>query len=135
MGLPAFSSYRNDLKLRQARQMILEDVRLARQYAVTRRAPVYIRFGAPPTVTGITSYQVHIDTNGNGLVDTGERVWIRRFPATTSVSVGLSPTDTLGFDTSGILLPGEGGGMLVTRNIKDRRDTLVVSSAGIIYKP
>jgi len=38
IGLPAFSGYRNDMKLRQARAMLDEDLRMARQIAVTRRA-------------------------------------------------------------------------------------------------
>ena len=135
IGLPAFSNYRNDLRLRQARQQLLEDVRMARQDAVTRRAPVFIRFGTSSATTGLTSYQVHIDSNGNGVYDTGERRWLRNLPASTSLSATLAPQDTLGFDISGILLPGTGGGTLILLNAKNRRDTLLVSTAGIVYKP
>ncbi len=134
-ALPAFSGYRNDLKLRQARQQLLEDIRLARQEAVTRRAPVFIQFGGGTTTTGITSYQIHVDTNGNSLSDAGERRMIRTLPSSTSLSSALVPNDTLAFDVSGILWPGAGGGTLILRNARDRRDTLVVSTAGIVYKP
>ena len=74
VGMPAFSRYRSTLSLEQAKAQLLHDVRDARQRAVTRRIPVYMRFGTPPTTTDITSYQIHVDTNGNRLVDNGESV-------------------------------------------------------------
>jgi prepilin-type N-terminal cleavage/methylation domain-containing protein len=140
IGMPGFTAYRNDMKLRQARAQLNEDLRLARQIAVTRRAPVYIRFGTPPSTTDISTYQIHIDTNGNGLVDAGERAWIRTLPSSTKLSsVGLTPTDTLAFDISGILVQPNGGstpgGILIFKNAKSRYDTLAVSTAGIIYRP
>ena len=140
VGMPAFGGYRNDMKLRQARAQLNEDLRLARQIAVTRRAPVYIRFGTPPTTTDITTYKIHIDTNANGVLDTGERAWIRTLPSSTKLSaVGLTPTDTLAFDISGVLIQPSGGGTpggtLIFKNAKPRYDTLAVSTAGIIYRP
>ena len=56
-GMPAFSRYRNTMVLREARTQLLQDIRRARQLAVTRRAPVVMRFGAPPTTTNITTYR------------------------------------------------------------------------------
>lgn len=135
-GLPAFGSYRNTMAMNSARQQLLQDVRSARQYAVTRRAPVYMIFGTPPATTNITSYQIHVDKNANGTVDAGERLIRRTMPRTTALArVSLSPTDSLIFDISGILWPGTAGGTLVFRNQMDRRDTLVVSAAGIAYRP
>lgn len=136
IGMPAFSRYRSTLALEQAKAQLLRDVRDARQRAVTRRIPVYMRFGTPPTTTGITTYRIHVDTNGNRLVDNGESVADRRLPRSTSLSlVSLSPVDTLNFDISGILWPGHLGGSLVVSNSRGQRDTMFVSSAGIVYEP
>ena len=136
VGMPAFSRYRSTLSLEQAKAQLLHDVRDARQRAVTRRIPVYMRFGTPPTTTDITSYQIHVDTNGNRLVDNGESVSNHRLPANTSLAlVSLSPVDTLNFDISGILWPGHLGGSLVVSNSRGQRDTMFVSSAGIVYEP
>jgi len=136
VGMPAFSRYRSSLALEQAKAQILHDVRDARQRAVTRRIPVYMQFGAPPATTGITSYRIHVDTNGNRLVDNGESISNRRLPANTSLAlVSLTPVDTLNFDISGILWPGHRGGSLVVSNSRGQRDTMFVSSAGIVYEP
>jgi prepilin-type N-terminal cleavage/methylation domain-containing protein len=139
-GLPAFSRYKDDLRLRQARQQLTEDIRTARQLAVTRRCPVYMRFGTPPTTTNIRTYAVLIDRNISGTFTTGERAWTRTLPTgTTLTSVSLGSVDTLGFDISGILIqPASGvtpGGTLVFRNARNRYDTLAVSTAGIVYRP
>lgn len=136
VGMPAFSRYRSTLSLEQAKAQLLHDVRDARQRAVTRRIPVYMRFGTPPTTTDITSYRIHVDTNGNRLVDNGESVSNCRLPANTSLAlVDLTPVDTLNFDISGILWPGHLGGSLVVSNSRGQRDTMFVSSAGIVYEP
>ena len=136
IGMPAFSRYRSTLALQQAKAQLLHDVRDARQRAVTRRIPVYMRFGTPPTTTGITSYRIHVDTNGNRLVDNGESVSARRLPTNTSLAmVSLTPVDTLNFDISGILWPGHLGGSLIVSNSRGQRDTMFVSSAGIVYEP
>jgi len=139
-GVPAFSRYRDDMRLRQARNQLTEDIRLARQLAVTRRAPVYIRFGTPPTTTDITSYQIHIDANANGVYNAGERQFLRTMPSGTRLtSVSLGSVDTLGFDISGILLTPASlatpGGTLVFRNARARLDTLSISTAGIVFRP
>ena len=137
MGLPAFSSYQNSLALKQVRTCLLEDLRSARQYAVSRRSPVFVIFGDPPTTTNITSYQIFVDKNANGVLDGSERLYRRSLPNNTKlVSVSLSPQpDTLVFDISGILWPGTNGGTLIFANHRDRRDTLQVSAAGIAYRP
>ena len=136
IATPAFSRYRSSLALTQARAQLLDDVRDARQRAVTRRSPVYISFGTPPGTTNIASYRIHVDSNGNRAIDNGERVVNRTLPANTRLTrVSLSPVDTLNFDISGILWPGHQGGTLILSNNRGQRDTLVVSAAGIAYQP
>jgi len=134
IGMPAFSSYRNSLALKQARGQLMTDLRAARQFAITRRAPVIVRFRIAPDST--RSYQIHVDSNANGVVNNGERLIRRSLPArATFASVSLTPADSLVYDISGILWPGTAGGTLIFRNQRDRRDTLAVSSAGIAYRP
>lgn len=139
-GMPAWTSWRNDTKLKQARQQLDQDLRIARQLAVTRRAPVFVVFGVPPTTTDITSYRVHVDANSNGAYDAGEQAWIHTLPSSVKLSsVSLSPADSLGFDISGVLLAlpsgSTPGGTLIFKNAASRYDTLVISTAGIIYRP
>ena len=137
MGMPAFGRFRNSLQLRQANAQLLQDVRRARQLAVTRRAPVVMTFGSPPSTTNITTYRIHVDTNADNVVQGGEVVTQRRLPTGTKldrVSM-ISQVDTLTFDISGTLKLGTQGGTLVFSNPPGRRDTLVVSAAGICYRP
>ena len=136
ISMPGFQRYRSELALQQARAQIMEDVRGARQLAVTRRSNVVVRFGAPPTTTDITTYTIHVDTNGNGAFDAGESVRLVKMPKNTKLSsVALTPTDSLVFDISGILRPGTSGGTLCFVNDRSRADTLIVSAAGIAYRP
>ena len=136
MGLPAFASYRSTLALKAARNQLNEDIRIARQLAVTRRAPVFIRFGTTSSTTDLVTYTIHVDANADGLMNNNERVMKRTMPKNTRIALAsLTPSDTLGFDISGILIPGQTGGTLIVANSKSRYDTLSVSSAGIIYRP
>ena len=135
IAMPTFGRFRNSMMLKQANAQVLQDVRRARQLAVTRRAPVVLCFGAPPSISNITSYTIHVDTNGDGLVQSGEMVTVRNLPNGTRLSaVSLAPVDSLKFDVSGLLLSGTGG-RIVLANRLNRRDTLMVSSAGVCYQP
>jgi prepilin-type N-terminal cleavage/methylation domain-containing protein len=137
LGLPAFGHYRNSLALRETRAQLLQDVRRARQLAVTRHAPVVVCFGAPPATSNITGYSIHVDTNGDNAVQASEIVTWRALPRgtrLTNVELGAR-VDTLAFDLSGALEPGSSGGTLVFADALNRRDTLAISTAGICYRP
>jgi len=139
IALPTFGRFRNSMSLKQANAQVLQDVRRARQLAVTRRAPVVVCFGAPPTISNITSYTIHVDTNNDGVVQSSEMVTVRNLPTGTRLSaVSLTPVDSLRFDVSGLLLQtaaANTGGRIVLANRLNRRDTLMVSSAGVCYQP
>lgn len=138
IGVPAFGSYRNTLALKQATTQVQNDIERARQLAITRRAPVYVRFGTAPAAdtTNITHYWIHIDTDNDQVVDATESRKRYDLPATTQLtSVAVNPRDTVAFDISGILIPSHTGGRLVLVNALNRRDSLMVSAAGIVYKP
>ena len=135
-GLPAFGHFRNSLAIDQENAQLTQDMRRARQLAVTRRAPVIVCFGVAPATTNITRYTFHVDSNGDNLVQSNEMVTARQLPGGTRLDdVALSPTDSLVFDISGVLRPGSSGGMLTFSNADGRRDTLCVSAAGICYRP
>jgi prepilin-type N-terminal cleavage/methylation domain-containing protein len=135
-GLPAFGTFRDGMVLVQARDQVTQDLRMARQSAVTRHCPVIVTFGDGSTTTNVANYTVHYDTNGDGAVATGERRFNRAMPNRTRLSsVTLSPTDKLTFDMSGVLAPGTGGGQLVFANSRGRVDTLLVSATGVVYRP
>ncbi len=137
VGMPAFGRFRDTLVLRQAGTQLLQDVRRARQLAVTRRAPVVIQFGAPPTTTNITSYEIHVDSNADNAFQNGESRTLRQLPRGTRLDrvAMVSQVDTLTFDISGTLKLGTQGGTLVYSNPAGKRDSLVVSAAGICYRP
>jgi prepilin-type N-terminal cleavage/methylation domain-containing protein len=139
IALPAFGNFRNSLALKQANAQVLQDVRRARQLAITRRAAVVVRFGAPPSISNITSYTIHVDTNSNNTLQPDEMITVRNLPNGTRLSaVSLTPVDSLRFDPSGLLLQtaaGNPGGRIVIANRLNRRDTLLVSSAGVCYQP
>ena len=139
IAMPGFGRYRAAMALKQANAQVLQDVRRARQLAITRRAPVVMRFGAPPSVSNITSYTIHVDTNGDNVVQSTEMVTVRNLPTNTRLSaVTLTPVDSLRFEYSGLLLvtpAGTPGGRVVIANRLNRRDTLLVSAAGVCYQP
>lgn len=137
VGMPAFGRYRNSLVLRQANSQLMQDIRRARQAAVTRRAPVVIKFGAPPVYKNVTTYEIHVDTNGNNAYNNGEPRTLRTLPRSTKLDsvCMVSQLDTLTFDISGTLRLGTQGGTLYFSNQLGKRDTLMISGAGICYRP
>jgi prepilin-type N-terminal cleavage/methylation domain-containing protein len=135
-GMPAFGTFRDGMVLVQARNQVTQDLRMARQVAVTRHCPVVVTFGDGSTTTNVGNYTVLYDTNGDGAAATGERYFNRTMPNRTRLSnVSLTPTNKLTFDMSGVLAPGTGGGQLVFANARGRVDTLLVSATGVVYRP
>ena len=136
LAMPGYGRFRDSMALKQANAQILQDVRRARQLAITRHAPVVVRFGAPPSISNITSYTIHVDTNGDYVRQASEMMTVRNLPNTTRLSaVTLTPTDSLSFDTAGLLRSGTTGGRIIIANRLNRRDTLMVSAAGVCYQP
>jgi type IV fimbrial biogenesis protein FimT len=136
VAVPAFGTFRDGMMLTQARSQVTQDLRMARQVAVTRHCPVIVTFGNGVATTNIGNYSVHYDTNGDGVVATGERYFNRTLPSRTRLSsVTLTPTDKVQFDMSGVLAPGTGGGQLIISTSRGRVDTLLVSATGVVYRP
>jgi len=136
IAMPGFAKLRNAIILKQANAQVLQDERRARQLAITRRAPVVMRFGSPPAVSNVTSYTIHVDTNGDNLVESNEMVTLRRMPTTTRIlTLSLAPVDSLKFDYSGLLLSGTSGGRIVIANQGGDKDTLMISATGVCYRP
>ena len=139
IAMPGYGGFRSSMSLKQANAQVLQDVRRARQLSITRHAPVVVSFGAPPSTSNITSYTIHVDTNGDDLVQSGEMVTFRKLPNGTRLSaVSLTPVDSLRFDSGGLLLltaSGNPGGRIVLSNRLNRRDTLLVSAVGVCYQP
>ncbi len=135
IAIPSTANFRQSLALRQARAQLSNDLRGARQLAVTRRAPVYVRFANGSTTTDVTTYQMHVDSNNDRVIQSTETVIRRTLPSKTKLAtVALTPVDTVTFDISGILWPGQQGGQLIMKNDKNKRDTLWVSAAGLTYR-
>lgn len=135
-GIPAFGTFRDSMVLDQASSQVTQDLRMARQVAVTRHCPVIVTFGDGSTTTNVGNYSVHYDTNGDGVVATGEQYFNRTMPNRTRLSsVSLTPTDKLIFDMSGVLSPGTAGGELILATLRGRVDTLLVSATGVVYRP
>ncbi len=119
----------------KAREDLIQCLRMARQAAITRHCPVIVRFGDGTSTSGITSYLMHVDTNGDRIIESNERQMLFTLPpGVTLSSVQLAPTDSLIFDISGALWPGTSGGRLVFSN-RGGPDTLNVSAVGMVYQP
>lgn len=134
--LPGFSKFRSTLRRGQAVQQVTQDMRSARQSAVTQRLPVIVAFGNGVGTTDITTYTIHVDTNGDRIYQTTEPRTSKTMPSGTRLfRVSMSPVDSLFFDISGVLVPGSSGGSVVVASTSSSiTDTLLVSGAGMVYQ-
>jgi len=138
VATPAFRDLRLSLAHEQSSWQVLQDLRAARQLAVTRHHQVIVAFGNGIATSNITQYTVHSDLNNDKMVQAGELVVTNNLPAASRLSsVTLNPVDTLIFDMSGVLKSGTRGGRVVvqTPNSHSTNDTILVSIAGLPYKP
>ena len=137
IGLPAINNYRDSMALRQCKAQLLQDVRRARQLAVTRHSPVVMKFGKPTVTANITSYSIHVDKNGDKLFQAGEMFTVRKLPNGTKIQkASLTPINEIDFDMAGLLEPtGLGGRLILQNGSNGRKDTLMVSTAGVCYRP
>ncbi|HUK62197.1 MAG TPA: type II secretion system protein [Dongiaceae bacterium] len=134
-ALPGFTRVRNNMVQRKTRAQVTQDLRLARQIAVTRRAPVVIQFGDGVNTHDLTYYALHVDTNGDLVKQSGESVSNKPLPLGVTLSdVSMTPRDSLIFDITGDLWPGTRGGTLVIRSANGRTDTLRVASSGLVFR-
>lgn len=135
VGAPSITRFRRSLEQEQARVQLMEDLRGARQKAVTQHVPMVVVFGDGVATSNLTTYKVHTDLNADGKVQTGELVVNRTLPKFSKIStISLQPVDSLFFDISGILRPGTSGGTIVLQT-NTRLDTVRVSMAGMVYQP
>ena len=135
-GLPAFLNYSRSLSEQQARDSLEGSLRLARQQAVTSHVPVIVAFGDGVATSGITTYSIHSDLNGDRVKQIGEPWRSVSLPSGTQLtSVTLQPTDSLIFDSSGSLAPSVTGGSVIVGGASGRLDTLLVSATGLVYRP
>jgi len=136
VAIPGLSSYRDTVAKEQARSQLIADLRSARQTAVTRHRSVVVAFGNGTVTTNITTYTIHTDLDGDRTKDSDEMLTQHGLPKKVRLSrVTLSPTDSLIFDTSGLLTSGSSGGRLILAGPRGRPDTLAISAVGMVYDP
>ena len=134
VAIPSIDSYSKSLGQKMATNQVIEDLRSARQRAVTQHTPMIVAFGNGTATTDITQYMIHTDTNGDGIVSSGEPLTTRKMPKDAVMTrVNLNPVDTLRFDVSGILKLGTKGGYIVVRTNATLFDTLMVPMTGVVY--
>jgi Tfp pilus assembly protein FimT len=134
MCIPAYGSYKKSMLKWQVREQLMQDLRGARQTAITRHTPVAVVFGNGSTTTNLTYYTIHNDVNGDGVVQSTELRFLRKLPNGAKLnSVTMTPTDSVTFDISGMLKSGSGGKIVYSTS--SSTDTLMVSIAGMIYRP
>jgi prepilin-type N-terminal cleavage/methylation domain-containing protein len=133
--LPGFVRVRTNMVQRKTRMQITQDLRLARQIAVTRRAPVVVQFGNGVNTHDLTTYTFHVDNNADLMKQTGEMVTPKSLLQGVTLSdVSLTPRDSLIFDITGDLWPGTRGGTLILRSSTGRADTIKISASGLVYR-
>ena len=135
-GIPSFLHMSRSLSQKQARDLLEGSLRLARQQAVTSHRPIVVAFGDGAQTTGVTTYTVHTDVNGDGVKQLGEPWKMFTLPSGTQLtSVSLSPVDSVIFDSSGALAPSVTGGTVVVGGQNGDLDTLLISATGLVYRP
>ena len=135
-GLPSFVHFSRSLSQKQARDAVEGSLRLARQQAVTSHRPIVVAFGNGFSTTGLTTYSVHTDVNGDRVKQIGEPWKLFTLPNGTQLtSVSLSPIDSVIFDSSGSLAPSVTGGSVVVGGQNGDLDTLLISATGLVYRP
>lgn len=135
VGLPTFSAFTRTMKERQAREELRQNLRNARQAAVTRHCPVVVAFGTGGQTTGITRYVVLVDVNGDRTRQTTESARDYVLPKNCQLGMsGFQPCDSLIFDLSGALWPGTRGGEFIISGATTS-DTLALSATGMVYEP
>jgi prepilin-type N-terminal cleavage/methylation domain-containing protein len=134
-AVPGLSQLRITLGHSWAKAQLTQDLRLARQIAVTQRSPVVIAFGDGVMTSGVTTYTLHVDRNGDRIKQASEPVSQKQLFRGVELSlIALQPRDSVIFDISGILFPGTMGGNLVLAGA-GQIDTLLVSASGLVYEP
>ena len=135
-AIPSFVHFSRSLSQKQARDLLEGSLRLARQRAVTVHRPIVVAFGNGVSTTGVTTYSVHTDTNGDRVKQVGEPWKSFTLPNGTQLtSVSLSPTDSVIFDSSGSLAPSVTGGSVIVGGQNGNLDTLLISATGLVYRP
>jgi len=137
IGIPAARGFRDTLARGQARTQIIADLRSARQMSVTQHRSVIVAFGNGSSTSNITTYTIHLDSNGDRLKQSTEQRTSHVLPKPMKIANAAIPqhTDSLIFDTSGLLIPGSTGGRLILAGTRGKPDTLDVSAVGMVYRP
>ena len=131
LSMPAFLKYQRSLRERGAREQLVQDLRMARQTAVTTHSQVIVAF---PATSNVLTYTILTDSNGNRIKDSTERQNTKGLPEGTYIDIlQLAPVDSVIFDPSGMLAPGTSGGRLVV-HASDRPDTLNIGPTGMVYR-
>ena len=134
--MPGYRNFRLSLAHDQTMWQVMEDLRAARQLAITRHCQVVVVFGNGSTTTNVTTYKVLQDNNNNLVADAGEPQKTRTIPTASKLSnVNLTPTDSLIYDISGMLVPRCKGGKVIvnTTGSGSGKDTIQVSITGQPY--
>lgn len=135
VAIPSFNKLADTMRQRQGRAQVWTDIQRARQLAITRHSQVVMSIGVAPSTTDQTSYSILIDSNGDRVAQSTERKFDYTMPKNVKLkSITLTPVDSLVFDVSGILQTGFTGGRIVIQG-KNSPDTLLVSAAGVVYRP
>ncbi len=137
IGIPAARAFRDTLARGEARSQLIADLRSARQMSVTQHRSVIVAFGNRASTSNITTYTIHVDANGDRVKQSNEQRTSHVLPKPMKIATVAIPqhTDSLIFDTSGLLIPGSSGGRLILAGSRARPDTLDVSAVGMVYRP
>jgi Tfp pilus assembly protein FimT len=129
IGAPRMAGYVQGQKLVRALDDLASSVDLARQRAVTENHQYRVVLNDPQD----DEYWLHSDTNGNGVLDTGET---RYGPFSLPRGITFSEVNLLGdrqlvFLNSGMLRSGEGGTVTLIDD-RGQTKTLEVFGSGLV---
>jgi type II secretion system protein H len=122
IAVPRLSTFIRHLSARSAVSKVVSDLTLARTQAVREGRTVSL------TVTGTGTYRVTVDQGANPA-----RVLKTVNVSGTQKNVSLTPNPTtIAFDPRGMLRPGSGAQLVVTRGTV--KDSVSISAVGRVYR-
>ena len=126
VSIPSYLSYRDNSRVQNAASNVRADFERAKLRAIRENTNVRVVF------LDTTSYQLHVDNNGNNALDAGEiNVADKTLPEGVTITSNTFSGDDMSFNARGLPVGGPGGAGTVTlTSTGGRQYDVVVNSVG-----
>ena len=126
VSIPSYLNYRDSSRVRNAASNIRADFERAKMRAIRENTNVRVVF------LDATTYQLHVDNNGNNALDAGEIIVAdKTLPEGVTITNNTFSGDDMSFNARGLPVGGPGGaGTLTLTSAGGRQYDVVVNSVG-----